>query len=373
MATLRDVAAAVGVSHTTVSNAYHRPDRLSAALRERILEAARELGYPGPDPLAAGLATRHAGAFGVLFTEALSYAFTDPAAVMFLQGVAGTSELADVGLTLIPAPPESPSSGTWASDAVHRAVVDGFLAYSLPDEHPGLVAARARGLPMVVVDEPEPRPGDAEPFVCVDDRDGARQAAAHVAVLGHRRVAVLADRLAGDARSGPAGGARVRGATYAVARHRIAGYFDALPAGERPPVVECGGNTAELGRAAARGLLEGPAERRPTAILAMTDRLAEGVLAAARDLGVAVPGALSVVGFDDLPSAASAAPPLTTVRQPLVRKGEVAARLLLDLIAAPAARREHVRLPAELIVRSTTAPPPPLSLIHISQPTRHRT
>ncbi|MFD0690347.1 LacI family DNA-binding transcriptional regulator [Actinomadura fibrosa] len=361
MATLRDVAAAVGVSHTTVSNAYHRPEKLSGALRERILRTARELGYPGPNPLAAGLATRRAGAVGVLFTEALSYAFTDPAAVLFLQGVAGTSELADVGLTLIPAPPESPSAGEWASDAVRRAVVDGFLAYSLSDDHPGVVAARARGLPLVVVDEPEPRPGDGVPFVYVDDRDGARQAAAHLAGLGHRRVAVLADRLAADGRSGPADGARLGAVTYAVVRHRLAGYLDALPAGSRPPVVECGGNSAELGRAAALGLLAGPPEERPTAILAITDRLAEGALAAARELGVAVPGELSVVGFDDLPPAAAAVPPLTTVRQPLVRKGEVAARMLLDLIAgaAPGAggAPERVRLPAELVVRSTTAPP----------------
>ncbi|XVQ09835.1 LacI family DNA-binding transcriptional regulator [Spirillospora sp. CA-255316] len=358
MATLRDVARAAGVSHTTVSNAYHRPGKLSAAVRERVFQAARELGYPGPDPLAAGLATRRVGALGVLFTEALSYAFTDPAAVLFLQGVAGTSELADVGLTLIPAPPESPASGAAATDAVSRAVVDGFLAYSLSDDHPGLVAARTRGLPLVVVDEPELRPGDREPYIGVDDRDGARQAAAHLTGLGHERIAILADRLAADARSGPADQARLDETSFAVARLRIGGYRDGLPAGLPAPVVECGGNTADLGRAAARTLLDQPPERRPTAILAMTDRLALGVLDAARELGLDVPADLSVVGFDDLPQSVDARPPLTTVRQPLVEKGRLAARTLLDLIAGTAPAERRVLLPAGLVVRDTTAPPP---------------
>lgn len=369
MVTLRDVARAAGVSHTTVSNAYHRPEKLSAAVRARVLETARSLGYPGPDPLAAGLATRRVGALGVLFTEALAYAFTDPAAVLFLQGVAGTSELAHVGLTLIPAPPAPPRPATAdtppadagvpaAGDAVRRAVVDGFLIYSLSDEHPGLLAARARGIPAVVVDEPEPRPGDREPFIGVDDRDGARQAAAHLTGLGHRRFAVLADRLAADGWSGTVTPERHRTATFAVARQRLAGYFDALPGRGDPPIIECGGNTPELGRAAAAALLALPAAERPTAILAMTDQLARGALAAARAAGLSVPADLSVVGFDDLPIAAETGPPLTTVRQPLIDKGRIAARMLLDLTASPESAPARTILPTELVVRGSTSSPP---------------
>ncbi|MGK5556806.1 LacI family DNA-binding transcriptional regulator [Actinomadura kijaniata] len=360
MVTLRDVAREAGVSHTTVSNAYHRPDRLSAAVRERVLRVARELGYSGPDPLAAGLATRRVGALGLLFTEDLAYAFTDPAAALLLQGMASTSGLAEVCLTLIPAPPDPslrPERGHGTvAEAVRRAVVDGLLAYSLSDGHPALAAARERGLPTVLVDEPEPD-GD-EPFVGVDDRGGARRAAAHLVELGHRRFAVLADRLSADGGAGPAGPARLRSATFAVARQRLAGYTDALPAGCRAPVVECAGNSAELGRAAAARLLDVPAGRRPTAILAMTDRLAHGAVAAARDLGLSVPGEVSVAGFDDLPSAAEGDPPLTTVRQPLVEKGRLAARLLLDLLAGEAVPPRTV-LPTELVVRASTGPPPP--------------
>ena len=83
-ATLASLAAELGVSRTTVSNAYNRPDQLSAPLRERVLEAARRLGYPGPDPVARSLRTRRAGAVGLLLTEELSYAFRDPGATGFL-------------------------------------------------------------------------------------------------------------------------------------------------------------------------------------------------------------------------------------------------------------------------------------------------
>src|SRR5919199_3912395 len=86
--TLVTVARAVGVSPTTVSNAYNRPHKLSPALRERILEAARELGYPGPNPVARSLRRGRAGSIGLLFGEALTYAFRDPGAVEFLRGLA---------------------------------------------------------------------------------------------------------------------------------------------------------------------------------------------------------------------------------------------------------------------------------------------
>ncbi len=103
--TLLDVARAAGVSRSTVSYAYNQPDRLSDETRARVLAAAREVGYAGPDPMAASLRRGRAGAIGVLFTEKLSYAFADPGAVLFLRGISSVAEDADVGLTLLPVPP----------------------------------------------------------------------------------------------------------------------------------------------------------------------------------------------------------------------------------------------------------------------------
>lgn len=83
---MKEVAAAVGVSPATVSNAYNRPDQLSSGLREKVLETARRLGYPGPDPTARSLRRGRSGVIGVLYADRLSYAFEDPAAVLFLRG-----------------------------------------------------------------------------------------------------------------------------------------------------------------------------------------------------------------------------------------------------------------------------------------------
>src|SRR4030088_3066462 len=106
-ATMAALAAELGVSRPTVSNAYNRPDQLSPELRERVLDAARRLGYPGPDPVARSLRTRKAGAMGLLLTEQLSYAFRDPAAVAFLEGLTLECDHARVGLLLVPASPDS--------------------------------------------------------------------------------------------------------------------------------------------------------------------------------------------------------------------------------------------------------------------------
>jgi DNA-binding LacI/PurR family transcriptional regulator len=349
MTTLKQLAAAAGVSRTTASNAYNRPERLSAAVRERVLATARDLGYPGPDPTARSLRTGHVGAIGVLLAEALAFAFDDPAAVLLFRGIAETGELSGVGMTLVPAPPEQPTDAT----AVTRAVVDGFLVYHLPDGHPGMAAVLARGLPTVVVDGPEL---GGVSFVAVDDRGGARRAAEHLLALGHRQIGVLVDRVGGDARQGPVEPGRRGAAAFRAARERLAGYAGALAAAgldwAAVPVEECGVPDVASGRAGAAALLE----RAPalTALLATTDLLALGAIEAAGKRGLPVPRGLAVAGFDDLPAAAGAG--LTTVHQPLAEKGRVAAHLLLDALAG-ATRARRVELPTRLVVRGSTAPP----------------
>ena len=189
--TLQTVADRVGVSRSTVSNAYSRPDQLSPALRDRIFEAARELGYSGPDAAARSLRSGKAGAIGLLFTAALSYAFTDPYAVQFLRGLAETAERHGTNLLLVPIPGDDEEA---AVRTVRNAVVDGFCVYCVPAGHGALRAIRSRGLPLVSAEQP----ADADPtamFVGIDERAAARAAAGHLARLGHRRVAIVSDFL----------------------------------------------------------------------------------------------------------------------------------------------------------------------------------
>ncbi|MEU4564208.1 LacI family DNA-binding transcriptional regulator [Actinoplanes sp. NPDC023936] len=344
--TLRDVAKALGVSHTTVSNAYNRPEKLSDHLRQKILGAAERMGYQGPDPLAAGLVRRQAGALGVLFDEDLAYALADPAALLFLHGVARAGQDSALALTLLP----GPRAGGDAELAARTALVDGFIVYSVAAGHPGFLAARRRDIPLVVVDEPAPPHGDDWMYLGVDDRGGAAQAARHLVDLGHRRIAVLVDRLTPGDRQGPVDTERLAATTYQVARERLAGYRSVL--GDTPVIWECGGGSPEHAAPAARALLTGTDP--VTAVLAMTDELARGVLRTAAVLGFDVPGDLSVIGFDDVPEAARTDPPLTTVRQPLADKGVHA----VEILTGARTSEPGERLPVRLVTRATTAPPP---------------
>ena len=337
--TLKTIAERVGVSRTTVSNAYNRPDQLAPELRDRILRTARELGYAGPDPAARRLRSGRRDAVGLLVAEALSYTFTDPASVLLLQGIARATE--DAGLALLVVPERG---------GVADAVVDAFCLYSLPAGHPNVAAVQERGVPLVVVDEPRL---DGHAFVGVEDRRGAALAAEHLLALGHRRFALLSDPTRLDGYAGPLTREREAAAPSVVFAERLGGYRDALVAAgidwESVPRFELPANLPEHGLEGA--LMALASDPRPTALIAATDQLALGAIEAALESGLRVPEDLSIVGFDDIPGAAWARPALTTVRQPLLHKGEVAGRLLV----AGAEPREVI-LPVELVVRGSTGP-----------------
>jgi DNA-binding LacI/PurR family transcriptional regulator len=346
--TLQTIADELGVSRSTVSNAYNRPDQLTPELRERVLETARKLGYGGPNPAARRLRAGHAGVIGVVLTENLSYAFSDPAAVYFLEGLAGPCEEAGAGMLLLPIHVAAASA-----EAVRDAVVDGLCIYSLPDEHPAVQAAIDRGIPTVIVDEPVVR---GTGFVGIDDRGATRMLGEHLTALGHRDVGILVPTIFPGGYEGPSTEARLDANAYHMDRQRLRGLRDALTAvgvGWKDVPVQESANQRGAGAVAARALLE--RDPRPTAVAALTDQLALGVLDAARELGLRVPEDLSVTGFDDIVEAARSDPPLTTVRQPLGEKGDVAGRVLLDLIAGKRVRKRT--LPVELKVRASTGPP----------------
>jgi DNA-binding LacI/PurR family transcriptional regulator len=346
--TLATIAAALGVSRMTVSNAYNRPEKLSPDLRRRVLATARELGYPGPDPLAATLSRGRVGALGLIFDDPLPYAFTDPAAVLFFGGVAAVCEQERVGLALVP----SRFGAAQEADLTRTALVDGFVAYCDVADDGRLDVIEERGLPLVIADGP---PREGAPGVGIDDRGAARAAAEHLLELGHRRISIVAMALSPDGYEGPAGPERQAAARYYCNRERLAGMRDAFEAAgidwDTVSTEERAPHGRDAGRRAAAALLAGP--DRPTALLAMSDELAIGALQAAEAAGIAVPRDLSIIGFDDTPAARDARPPLSTIAQPHRRKGETAVRMLLD----PDAQPSRVVLPTSLVARDSTAPP----------------
>jgi DNA-binding LacI/PurR family transcriptional regulator len=339
--TLKTVAERVGVSPMTVSNAFSRPDQLSAALREKILATAAELGYVGPDPAARTLARGTTGTVGILLTESFRYAFSDEFSITFLAALAEELARGGLALTLLPA--------DGAGDVVpaRDVAMDAALVYSCSPAVDSIAWLRRRRLPLVTVDQPQEADVTS---INVADRDGGRLAAAHLVELGHRRIAVLT--VGPEVLADPD--------DWFVARLRLQGWQDVLQPAGIEPIVERGAvSTQEEGYLAGRRLLAAP--QRPTAVLCFADSLAAGVLRAAADAGVRVPEDLSVVGFDDTALARHTRPPLTTVRQDAAGKAAAAAAELVEAVRARrngtvAPVRHHV-LPVELVVRGSTAPP----------------
>ncbi|WP_341715567.1 substrate-binding domain-containing protein [Micromonospora sp. FIMYZ51] len=343
--TLRAVAEAVGVSRSTVSNAYSRPDQLSADLRRRILDTAREMGYPGPDPTARSLRRGFVGAIGVLFTSQLSYAFTDPFALRFLTGVAEAAQRHGSSLLLVPLPTDPAGART----AVENAAVDGFCVYCAGDEEGIIDTIRGRGMPFVTTSS-RPRAGDR--WVGIDERAAARSVAEHLAGLGHRRVALLGHDVLPDA-VGRLRVADVADVPHPTTRDRLAGFADAFATvGVGWPeltILSAADNDRAAGAAAVRAL--DARHEPPTAVLACSDVLALGALDALAAAGGA-DRTISVTGFDDIAEAAAAG--LTTVRQPGEEKGRSAAELLFDPPADASAGQ--ILLPTTLIVRTSSGP-----------------
>ena len=330
--TIADVATAAGVSKTAVSFAFNNPENLGQATLERVLRVARDLGY-APHPAARALSMRRSGTMGVLIPQRLSTVFANPFLSELIQGLGEQCEEHDLTLLLVP-----PVDGSLES-AISQASVDGFISLGLGPDDKALAVLDRNGIPTVLVDSDE---SPEHPAVNVDDKGGAEEAARHLLELGHTQLAIIV-----------LPPTRSELETTPTAVRRMEGYEVAI-AGAGAPAPECvtAGISVEAGARAFQQLREGA--RRATAVLAMSDMTAIGVMSAARASGLRVPDDLSVVGFDDLPMAAWTNPPLTTVRQPIVEKGRLAARLLIERMSGRKVESPPL-LATSLVVRGSTS------------------
>jgi DNA-binding LacI/PurR family transcriptional regulator len=349
--TLQIIADQVGVSRMTVSNAFSRPDQLSATLRDKILSVANELGYVGPDPAARALASGTAGTVGLLLSDTLRFALTDEVAINFLAAVADELEPSGLALTLLSAARQE------GIVPARDVAIDGALVYSCNPESTAVGWLLRRRLPLVFVDQ-APTPGIAS--VNIDDRLGAQAAAQHIVDLGHQRVAIVTAGFGGE--FGLLADPLEATLAY-TERQRLLGWLDALGAAGIEPIIvrQPHSDPEDIGYTAAQTVLA--SGTRPTAVLCFSDAIARGVIRAIQDAGLHVPNDVSVVGFDDNPLARRTQPALTTVRQDVDAKGRAAAAALTIAIdrakTRPAGRGRHLILPTELVVRDSTAHPPP--------------
>ncbi|HKW71656.1 MAG TPA: LacI family DNA-binding transcriptional regulator [Candidatus Dormibacteraeota bacterium] len=330
--TIADVASAAGVSKTAVSFAFNNPERLGQATLERVLGVAHDLGYT-PHPAARALSMRRSGTIGVLIPQRLSTVFENPFVSELIQGLGELCEEHDLTLLLVP-----PLDGS-LEGAIRQASVDGFISLGLSPDDRALGVLDRIGIPTVLVDSDA---SHDHPAVNVDDEGGARSAARHLLELGHEHLAIVVL---------PPARAQVNSAPTAA--RRLAGYQTAIrDAGVPEPHRVVAGISVAAGQRAFESFPRG--KRRPTGVLAMSDMAAIGVVDAARAAGIRVPEDLSIVGFDDIPASAWTNPPLTTVRQPIVDKGRLAARMLIQLMKGEAVE-SPAPLRTSLVVRSSTS------------------
>jgi len=344
---LDDVAKAAGVSRGTASNAFSRPEIVREEVREKVLAAAARLGYAGPDPRGRMLRAGKVNAIGIATAEPLSYFFDDQFARTVMSGISEACNAAGAGISLV-----SAANDQHLAWNIQNALVDGFIVFCIVGGERLVELASERKLPFVALDFGFDGEGIAA--IGVDDRAGARIAAGHLVGLGHRRFGVLTLEF-DDSAPGPVTPERVQSAIYAGTRDRLFGYFDALQAAgidtAALPIHATQNDEASTGAALDRMFA---AENPPTAILAMSDRVALFALDWLKARGIAVPGDVSVIGFDGVPEAEFSDPPLTTIAQPMAEMGRRAVEMILGFDGTP--RRETV--PVTFIERQSTGKPP---------------
>jgi alanine racemase len=338
--TIKGIAEKAGVSKTSVSFAFNNPSRLSEATVQRILEVAEELGYI-PDPVARSMSTGHTGIIGILVPQPFTEVVRNPFLYEFLEGVAEVSTANGYSVMIVP-----PLEGS-VRRAISSAAVDGFLTLGLEAFKSTMVVLSRRAVPFVMVDSD---PVEGVPAVNVDDETGAFEVMNHVLQAGHRDIAIL------GIRSGKEG--RYQEYTGTL-RRRINGYIRALAKynllidQDRIYLVECSSTTSG-GQAGFRQVWK--KKNYPTAIVAMSDVIAIGVIIAAKQKGLRIPEDLSIVGFDDIFISKLINPELTTVTQPTQEKGKLAADLLVKFIRGDS-DPSHITLKTKLAVRESVSSP----------------
>jgi DNA-binding LacI/PurR family transcriptional regulator len=329
-ASIKDIARIAGVSHSTVSRALQNSPLVQPGTREEIQRIAREVGYRA-SAVARGLVTRKTRTIGVVVTTVI-----DP----WVGEVLSAIELAaaDHGYAVFLADSNAdPVREKMVVQSFAERRVDGIVVTSsrVGALHTPMLSEMM--VPMVLINNQHP--GEFVHSVMIDNLQASREATGHLLSLRHRRIGYVGDQFGHHSDA-----------------ERFAGYREALQRAATPFLAELvvhGDGKSEGGTAAMNQLLKLAAP--PTAVFCYNDMTALGALRAIHAHGLRVPADISVVGFDDLFFAPYTLPPLTTVRQPRREMGRMALESLLKLMAGE--EPAEIRVPAELIVRESTAAP----------------
>jgi DNA-binding LacI/PurR family transcriptional regulator len=326
--TIADVARRAGVSAAAVSFAVNDRPGVSSGTRERILAAARELGWQ-PSAAARALTEARTRAVGLVLARSAEQLEGDSFFLRFLSGIESALTAADYALLLQIVPGDAATALPAYERLAAAGRVDGFLLTDVEAGDPRFALLSAAAMPVVLAG----RPSEPTPFGWVETRhdEGVAPAVAHLVSLGHERIAFLGGHAGSEHQ-------RLRERAWRTALEDAG-----LPGGPSAHVVHDQ-------HAAAVSLLR----EAPDAVMCGSDALALAVCVAARELGVSVPGDVSVVGYDDSVLAASVTPALTSVRVDYTEFGVAAASALLAAIAGDEPPVYSASVP-ELVVRDSTA------------------
>ena len=331
--TIMDVAAHAGVSYSTVSRVVNDYEFVKTATREKVQKAMEELGYVA-NLKARSLAGGRSNMIGLLVFDLENSYFTE-----VVRGIDAEVSRLNYDMVISTTHQRLDREQAYVTQLA-SGMVDGLIIMLPQNIESWLEPLQQRQTPYVLIDH-ESRLGQGH-VIRTTNRRGAREATDYLLDLGHRQIGLVT-----GTPTVQSGKERIEGFHRALADRQLAA---------NPELIVQGDFDEASGFAAGLQLLQRPSP--PTAIFALNDAMAIGVLEAAEKVGLSVPDELSILGFDDIPEASYIRPQLTTVRQPQREIGRTATRLLVDLIEHKEARSdlETVTLNTELIIRKSTGP-----------------
>ena len=329
--TLEKIGELAGVSRATVSRVVNGTPGVRPEVRERVMGVIEETGYQ-PNLAARSLASNRMGLIGLVIPCAIQSLFTDPFFPRLIQGMTQVCNENDYTMSLFLLHSEDEEEKLYPR-VLNRGYLDGVILASFDKNDPLIARIEKSDMPFIMIGRPDETSNAS--YVDANSEEGAYTAVAHLIHRGRKRIATITGRL--DMNSGI---------------DRLNGYKNALSERGLPIdealIVNGYNSEAEAYNAMLRLL-----PHKPDAVFVASDGMALGALRALRSANIAIPDEIAVVGFDDLPLAATSDPPLTTVKQPVRRMGVIAAETLLDIIKEGAEPPRRIALPTELIIRQT--------------------